>query len=872
MMKAKRELKTKVFFLLLLTIVSQGMSFAQPVSRETAQQAAKTFLDNNGASSAELADVSAAAGFDHLYVFTTGNSFVLMAADSRVQPVLGYSLNGGFDTEGMPDNKKAWIQEYSDGIQYVIEHQTRASAETSQQWRALLDGDADAGRATTVVGPLITTKWNQDNPYNLLCPSGSVTGCVATAMAQVMKYWNYPEHGIGNHSYVHATYGELSADFQNTTYDWANMTNTYSNSSTQTQKMAVATLMYHCGVSVNMNYSPGGSGASTAAVADALKTYFNYSSDVQHLDRSAYSDDNEWIALLKAELDLQRPIQYHGTGDGGGHSFVFDGYNDDKKFHVNWGWGGYCDEYYVITNLNPGPGGIGSGSHGIYNDGQGAVIGIHPSECTAGVPTNLSFSLNGIQNLTLNWDAATGAASYNIYRNGSLIGNSTTNTFSEAAPFGSNEYYVRSVDANGGLSLSSNTVTMTVEYQTPLVTDLAATVIGNDVHLSWTAPEWCYPETPSATLTYGDGVYSNSLGYNGQRNMYWGQRFLASELEEHQGDVIYKVSFYASIAGDYECFIYKGTNTYNSNGTDYVYPKTQIASVSFNTATGWTDINLNEPLDIDATQDLWVFIHDTEMKTYPASFCVFSSHIEGCYYTSYEPSNALLNNLSGVAWLIRTYLTDGVYTYNLYRDGSVIAGPIDDTQYTDSALPDGTYAYYVKTNYYGGETEASNTVTVTLATQTVTLNEGWTWWAPTVATTLAELETALGDNGILINSQESGFARYENGSWSGTLQGFEPGQMYRIETQSAATITLTGTPATPNTLNFLPGHNWFGYTGTATTPIADALVGFEPNEGDQIIGQEGTATFNGRGWSGDLTTLVPGRGYVYVSNPQPSKK
>lgn len=859
--------KHKGFILLLvLMLVSQGVSFAQPVSRETARQAAKTFLDNNGATSTELADVSATAGFDHLYVFTTDKSFVLMAADSRVQPVLGYSLNGPFETEDMPDNKRAWIQEYSDGIQYAIEHQTRASAETSRQWRALLDGDPDAGRATTAVGPLITTQWNQGSPYNLLCPSGSVTGCVATAMAQVMKYWNYPEHGIGSHSYVHSTYGELSADFQNTTYDWANMSNTYGNSSTQAQKMAVATLMYHCGVSVNMNYGTGASSAATATVADALKTYFNYSNDVQHLDRSSYSLD-DWIPILKTELDQNRPIQYHGTGSGGGHSFVCDGYRDDNYFHFNWGWGGYCDEYYVITNLNPGPGGIGSGSNGIYNDSQGAVIGIHPSECAANAPTNLDYTQSG-RSVTLTWDAANGAVSYNVYCNSNLVDNTTATTYTHSAPFGSAVYYVRSVDANGVLSLSSNAVDVTITYQVPLVTDLVASTTENDVHLNWTAPEWCYPETPSAMVTYGDGSV-----YYVWSVTYYGHRYLASDMAPYANKAVYKVSTFIKYPGTYSLYIYTRTSGSRPDPTSLAASKINIPVSCTNS---WYEIILDAPVLLTGTDDLWVVIKqaDTGQANPTPSFNLSSYNANACYVGNSPTYLSSVGTEYPVSWFIRTYLTDGVYTYNLYRDGSVIAGPIDGTQYTDSGLEDGTYAYYVKTNYYGGETEASNTVTVTipgLATQTVTLNEGWTWWTPTVATTLAQLEAALGGNGILINSQDDGFARYENGSWSGTLQGFVPGQMYRIETQTAGTITLTGETVPCDGFTFMPGYNWFGYTGAQAADIATALNGITPANGDQIIGENGTATYTGGTWTGNLTELVPGHGYVYFSNASTTK-
>ena len=861
--------KTRVRTLLLICLIAiaQGMAQAQPVSRETALRAATTFLNNNGVASADLVDVTAAAGFANVYVFTTDHGFVLLAADSRVQPVLGYSLNGGFDTEDMPENKKAWIQEYSDGIQYAIEHQTRASNEVVQQWNDLVAGLRDVGRTTTVVDPLIQTRWDQGNPYNLLCPGGSVTGCVATAMAQVMKYWNYPEHGIGSHSYIprdHPEYGTQLADFQNTTYDWDDMANIYNNSSTQVQRMAVATLMYHCGVSVEMNYTPGGSGASTPVVADALKNYFNYSSETQHLDRSGYEDD-VWIAMLKSELQLNRPIQYHGTGSGGGHSFVCDGYNSDDYFHFNWGWSGYCDEYYLINNLNPGPGGIGSGNNGIYNEGQGAIFGIHPSECTASAPTNLTFTQDG-RNVTLAWTAANGATNYKIYRNMSLIETTTSTTYDDLALFGNNVYYVRSVDANGDMSLSSNEVTVTVDYQTPMVDDLAAIVDGNSVNLTWTAPEWCYPETPSATLTYSNANNtSSSMGFNnGTTCIYWGHRYPTAVLSAYDDMVVYKVSFFAKETGAYQLYVYEGT--------DSDHPQTQVLQQTVSVdVLGWNDIDLSHTITIDPSQDLWVFMYDPVARNYPAAYTSYQGD-EGNYYSTAPTS--WVGVMDNSAFLIRTYLTDGTYTYNLYRDGTVIANQLGETTYTDSNLEAGTYSYYVKTNYYAGETEASNTVTVEIAnipTQTVELYDGWTWWAPVVATTLADFEAALQGSGVIINSQDQGFARYENNSWSGTLQGFVPGQMYKIKTIEASTFTMEGEALPSQSLTIAQGYNWFGYTGAPNLKIIDALGSFTPADGDQIVGQDGTATFTNGKWTGTLTSLVPGTGYVYISTANNTK-
>ena len=694
--------------LMLLMLVAE-VTMAETVDNGRARQAAVTFLSNNGVQTRGLTDVTSAAGFSNVYVFTTESSFVLMAADDRVQPILGYSLNGHFDIENMPENKRAWIEEYGDEIQYAIEHQTRASAEVAQQWRDLVEGRPNVGRAITAVSPLISTKWDQTSPYNNLCPGGSVTGCVATAMAQVMKYWNYPSHGIGSHSYTHATYGVLSADFQSTTYDWNNMPNTCSSSSTNAQKQAVATLMYHCGVSVDMDYSTSASGASYAAVADALKTYFGYSDDVQHLSRSSYSDD-DWIALLKNELNNSRPIQYHGSGSGGGHSFVFDGYDNNNKFHVNWGWSGYCDEYYLVSNLNPGPGGTGSGTYGIYNDNQGAVIGIHPSGSTANAPTNLTYSLNG-RNVTLSWSAASGAASYNVYCNNNLVGNTTSTSYTYAAPYGSSVYYVRSKDSQGRLSLSSNAVTVTVAYPTPVVNDLAATVSNKNVNLSWTAPEWCYPSTPTATMTYGSGDYYAALGLNGSYALYWGHRYLASNLSSYNNMKVYKVSFYANATGNYKVYIYKGTNT--------DHPQTLVQQQSFSVgSTGWCDVDLSTPVQIDASKDLWVFIYDPEYRTYPATYCSYSGS-EGNYYSTGPTS--WVNAVDGAAFLIRTFVSDGTYTYDVYRNNTRIASNLSGTSYSDTNLANGTYTYYLKTNYYAGVTGASNQVTVEIVTPTLTL-------------------------------------------------------------------------------------------------------------------------------------------------------
>ncbi len=716
--------------LALLLMVAMPM-MAERVSPETARKVATTFLNNNGAKSAQLTDLSKAAGFANLYIFNAEQSFVVMAADDCVRPILGYSLTGEFVAENMPSNVRGWLQGYNDEIQYAIDNQIRATNETTRMWKELVEGNAKAGKATVVVAPLIQTKWNQGTYYNDLCPAVSDgpnghahTGCVATAMAQIMKYWSYPSIGVGSHSY--SWNGQtLSADFGATTYDWANMKNYYEyyyvngtdqyaigvSSPSAEEITAVATLMYHCGVSVEMEYggqSTGGSGASTSFVAKALKTFFNYSPNIEFLMKNQY-DDDIWITMVKNELNHNRPLEYSGQDPdpyGGGHAFVCDGYNSDNYFHFNWGWSGHYDGYFSLDNLNTGANNESGSGNGVYTDMQGAVFGIQPVQCAASDPTNLTYTLNGLQDVTLSWAPANGAVSYNIYRNNFLVGNATEPSYTEAAPFGTNVYYVRSVDANGIMSFSSNTVTVTIDYLTPIVDDLAASLSENNVDLTWSAPEWCYPETPSSTLTYGNQNNSGANFSFGSDLMYWGHRHLAENLSACQGLRLYSVVFHAFTDGNYELCIYEGTRNRNGYTVPVSKVYTQAVTVS---SSGWNTVDLETPYYINSNQDLWVFMHNTEPFDNLQLFLCTADGDYGAYYSN-TPLSHTHNNAPGYAFLIKAYLTDDTYTYNLYQDGTSIAQNLSQISYNATLHNNAANVFTVRTNYSGSETEDSNKV------------------------------------------------------------------------------------------------------------------------------------------------------------------
>ena len=764
-------------------------TFAERVSSETAQKVAATFLNNNGAKTNQLTDLSKEAGFKNLYIFNGNSGFVVMSADDCVQPILGYSLTGEFVAEGMPENIRGWLQGYNDEIQSAVDNQMRATSETANMWKDLIDGNAKVGKTTAVVNALVQTQWDQNGVYyynegqlqmfelyNNLCPydynagERTVTGCVATAMAQIMKYWGYPSRGIGSHSYTPSTRPELgvqSANFGETTYQWSDMPNKLSTTSTSTQINAIAILMYHCGVSVNMMYNinaNGGSGAYAEDIPYALNQYFNYKATANIKYRESYST-NEWMNMLKTELDAGRPIQYSGSGTGG-HAFICDGYDNSNNFHFNWGWSGNNDGYFELSDLNPGSGGAGGGGY-VFNNDQSAIFGIEPGSMVP-APTNLIYTLSGLNDITLTWNAVSAASSYNVYCDGNLIDNTTSTTYSETVPFGTHDYFVRCVDANSQLSLPSNTVTVTIAYQTPIVTDLTAILSGNNVNLTWTAPGWCYPETPLATLTYGSGTPNGSIGTGSTGNdYYWGHRYLASDLTQYNGKVVYKISFYVNDPGAYECYVFKGTGQYN---TSY-YPTQEIVHLSTTASeTGWFDLDLSETIEIDGSQDLWVFIYDPVGRQFPVTYSSFSEHVNGSYISQHYPnanvSGYLLSTNSSRAWLIKTYVTDNTYTYNLYDGTTAIASNISNTTYTINNIANNTaHQYTLKTNFNGGLTEASNIAGLTigeasLASLNLSANDMMTITEDsklTVSGTLSDVNAnnlVLEDGAQLVNDSE----------------------------------------------------------------------------------------------------------------------
>lgn len=384
------------------------------------------------------------------YIYNADTSgYIIIAGDDAVNPVLAYSTESDFDPANIPPNMAKWLEGYKSQIREVIEKKYAASEATREQWESLLNNTPVrlSGRS---VNPLIATKWNQSPYYNAMCPGGSVTGCVATAMAQIMKYWNYPERGSGFHSYDHPVYGTLSMNFAESEYQWSQMP-----VAVNSQNNAVAKLMYDVGVSVDMDYSPSSSGAQIliaqangAGCSEyALKNFFGYKNSLHGIMKDDYPE-NEYVNILKDELDAGRPVLYGGIGTEGGHCFVADGYDSNGWFHFNWGWAGTSDGYFQINALNPGSLGTGGGSGG-FNSMQQAVIGIEPS--TPGGSQNFDLAL--YNNLSVSPSTVNYGGTINVITNVANYGYGTFNGELGVALFDENGYFVKFVEVFTDMTL-----------------------------------------------------------------------------------------------------------------------------------------------------------------------------------------------------------------------------------------------------------------------------------------------------------------------------------------------------------------------------------------------------------------------------------
>ena len=654
-------MKKRLIFALIVMLAGMTALNAHPIDAAKAKNIGQKFVcanfnDNLKSSDLQLVYTGTSDRNEVcFYAFNVGQEgFVIVSADDRFRPIVGYSDEGPFATENMSPELEFYLGK-------IIEARTSRAAvldeRTAEEWQSVAaTGKLLSRNGGRGVDYICTTKWNQDSPYNLYAPDASggpggrcYAGCVATAMSQVMKRWNHPLQGSSSHSYYCYGYGQQSANFGNTTYDWEHMPDRLSGAS-QEEIEAVATLMYHCGVAVDMQFSPSGSGANSWDVPSAIRRYFSYSNSATLKGRDEYSLTN-WQNMLKEQFDIGWPVYYSGHSDSGGHAFVCDGYDDSNLFHFNWGWGGSSDGWFVIDEID-----FADWAQAVINYVPADVYNYQPLQ-----PDNLTVEPSGDfdYTATLSWTNPTQNIHLNnlssidqivVTRDGVII--QTFNSVTPGQHMTFTDHYMPAMVNYGVYAISHN------------ATGLPA--VENNV-LIGPSCRW----TVSMSSSDAQGWHDGSLSFFNEA-----------------GNEVANITARSSNAS-HAVILPLGHVEIHWN-----VPTQAVENISFNVKDGNNNVKAHYqgPTD-DLTKGLFYIINNTCNDK--------DEEIEG-------PSN-LTATVSGSNVGLSWDAPDGLnpINYHVYRDG-VLYAVATDTHFTDTEAVDSFHNYFVTAYSEEGETLASN--------------------------------------------------------------------------------------------------------------------------------------------------------------------
>ena len=713
------------------------------------------------------------------YIVTFGKrGFVILTGDTQLLPVIGYSTESAFQVDRMPENIASWLEMRRQEVEYAMNNIANPEPEAVSQWEQLSQLGVTA---TAVVSPLLATTWDQNAYYNDLCPmdpDGSnghaYAGCVATAMAQIIRYWEWPTSGIGSHSYT-CDYGTLTANFGAATYNYDNMPNAISGNSTPTQINEVATLIYHCGVSVNMGYGISGSSAYSGYVPGALQDYFAYSENGTMLAKSDYTDD-EWAAMIRNELNNVRPVYYDGSGTAG-HAFVCDGYNNDGTFHFNWGWSGYYNGDFTLNSLNPGSNDFSSYQNAIFGiSATGPFLRCSHNAMTfaAAVGTESEIQTLQVRGRSLDNNITVTAGNwFKVSTDGNNFYNSVT------LPANGGNVYVKYIPTSSdNVSLTLTVVSGTYSANVTLYgaaytevclppTYLTGTYNGSAVNLSWNSPiNYSSGSPSSATLSWDSTFSGYRAGIGTDMTLYMMHRFDTQELNPFDNYVLKSITFYAlPDATTYRAVVFTGCSYEGSfiPGTMVVNQEIPASSISTN---NWNTVLLNNPVLINSDEEIafGVAIYTTGTDGYvlpigTGTFAPNKGEIFGYDYTNNsENTNSVywynFSNIFGeynLALKGRVEKIAGdVSHYDVYR-GSILIGNSTSTSYSDNHQLTESTPYTVSAIWSSGCT-ADATIAVDLGSTT----------PPTVVTSnviLVNPATATGGGNVTSMGSSSVTAR-----------------------------------------------------------------------------------------------------------------
>lgn len=737
----------KNFLNVLFLLAVCGFSWASPVDSVTESQVAARFYQLKAQSSMPVSQPvkvythyspskNSSEPLPLFNVYNVGDGFVMVASDNRLQPVIAYSTEGPFVVDQMSPALMDILDDYATEIMNYLEQPSVITAGPNPMWREILEMHTVSTYNQVVVPPLIQTRWDQGEYYNSLCPFDSaglgnhaLTGCVATAMAQVIRYWEYPAQGTGSHSYT-CDYGTLSADFGNTTYNYAMMPDELTSNTPAAQVQEVAKLMYHCGVSVDMNYGIIGSGAILDYSTYAFNTYFGYVMP-SFISRHDYSSSS-WKNIIKNQLDMLRPVLYAGSDDVGGHAFICDGYDDQDYLHFNWGWSGYNDGYFMLSDLD---------SDYPY---QGAVINLFVDKpmMKTSTTSQVLYSVNGtadtaqIRVLCINGSQQLTAS---VTGNFTISDGSSPFADTLVLPAGNHILYVRFQEASaasathfGTLSLVYDSLTTTINLRGEAIVvaheapqNPNATSESPYVHLTWEPPTF----TPQ-TYAYGENTHSASYGYGVDYAHTILYRLCDTDLVAFYPAQLTHITFLLN-SGVTTCklVVYQGGSYDGSSLSSGTQVLEQALDLSQLNSNAWNTVALQTPIPIVLGNEIWYGVY---IEAPGGSYTLPVGNA-----SNYEPEKGEIlgyHNVSGnISWSFFNVgknfslqaqfqsLPPTLDHYQITRD-SIVRGTTTQLFYNDLVAQTGEYTYHIAAVYEdGGTAEVTTSLQMLIEAQVDTV-------------------------------------------------------------------------------------------------------------------------------------------------------
>lgn len=577
-----------------------GAVNAKPVNPTTAYGVAITWMQAMGMKNTEaLTDITDQTPFTEFYIFAAPDSgFILISGDDCSLPVLGYSVNNRFETKDIPQHVLSFLSGYEEAIRWCKEHPSSIADTVARQWRLLKDGRMPKAPLDSCVMPLMTTQWDQGTYYNAHCPQDTsgencYVGCTALAMGQIMHYWNYPATGYGNHSYYHSL-GVQSADFGATSYDWGHMPYRLTGLSSPEEVEAVATMLYHAGIAINVNYGIDGSSAYSGNIPSALSQYFKYRPDCFIIYKKYFSN-SEFCAILRSELDQNRPVYVAGNS----HAFVCDGYTTHNLFHFKMGWAGTTADGFYTADC-------------ICVNGSDRYPSFYVSDVYAGIRPNYEWDTAGHSTVTaMCTDGSATVTGSGNYAFGDSVSLQVFNV-----PEG---YTFDGWNDNCYENPRKFTVTGGTYQYTARLSPLAGD-----------------------TLSYGTKIACRAEAVRFHNYDRWGIRLPGSLFDAE--DTLTAVQIYIGTAGTYTLDVCL------DNVNNVLYTDTLLYSGNNWVGEQWYTIPLTVPVVIDSTHDLFIAFRCSD-ATYPTYIVGYCGNQDGSLL-----GDDLSDHHSNYSWKIRAIL------------------------------------------------------------------------------------------------------------------------------------------------------------------------------------------------------------------------